>query len=538
MKIWIATREYAEIAEAGGVKNVSSSLSQALKEAGHQVTVFIPNYACTNTNFLDSYQKELIFPNHKKSITVKINGKNISIFYGFGFLNGVKFIFINHPSFAEKRGVYCYTRTDQEENPLHVNGQGHKDSLFMDVLFQKAVCAFANLCDEKDAPQILHCQDATAAMIPAFVKYGIDLERKKKTFYKNTRCVVTIHNAGPGYHHEIYTIKQAHSLTGLSIKVLLSALNPENKKLVEPFLLGSRNAYFTTVSPQYAQEIYSGQTQTQGLSKGFENKKIKIKGITNGIDYERYNPASKKDSLLPFEFNPIEHDFKGKQKLKKYFFENFACKEKIFPDEKFKDIYKFGYLFEEKDSALFVYQGRVVSQKGIVQLAQACRLVLEKKINARFVFMGQGQSELENLLSSVADDFPGKAVYFRGYDRFLSRLCIAQSDFSIIPSEFEPCCLEDFISQIYGTIPLAHKTGGLGKILDEYNGYLYENNNPQEIASLITSLAKIYSNIGPDSFDQMRSYAATYVKKNYSWSSICQDEYIPFYMSILAENKK
>ena len=150
--------------------------------------------------------------------------------------------------------------------------------------------------------------------------------------------------------------------------------------------------------------------------------------------------------------------------------------------------------------------------------------------------MGQGQSELENLLASVAAEFPGKALYYRGYDRFLSRLCIAQADFSIIPSEFEPCCLEDFISQIYGTIPVAHQTGGLGKIINEYNGYLYENNSPEEIAGIITSLATIYNNMGSEAFNPMRSYASSYVKENYSWKSVCEDQYLPFYMSILAEN--
>jgi starch synthase len=536
MNIWIATREYAEIAEAGGVKNVASSLSEALVKAGHHVTVFMPEYACSHYSRLDEYEAEYKGYEGINTVSINILKQTQSVKYGSGKMKGVDFIFVKHPSFADKEGVYVYTRHEEELNPKHKNGQGHEDCLFMDALFQKAVCAFANICPDEKSPQILHCQDATTAMIPCFIKFGLDLSRKKKNFYKNTKCVVTIHNAGPGYHHEIYKIKKAKDLTGLRRIVLRGARNPENKDLIEPFLLGAKNAFFTTVSPQYAEEIQKGLTQTQGLSKGFDSKKIQITGITNGIDYERYNPSSKKDSLLPFEYNPELMDFEGKKKLRQYFYEKYASQEKLLPNRQLPNIYQFGYLSEDCRQPVFVYQGRVVSQKGIAQLAEASRIVLKNGINAKFVFMGQGQSELENLLASVAAEFPGKALYYRGYDRFLSRLCIAQADFSIIPSEFEPCCLEDFISQIYGTIPVAHQTGGLGKIINEYNGYLYENNSPEEIAGIITSLATIYNNMGSETFNPMRSYASSYVKENYSWKSVCEDQYLPFYMSILAEN--
>ncbi|MBP5436723.1 MAG: glycogen/starch synthase, partial [Treponema sp.] len=42
MNIWVVSREYAGIAEAGGVKNVACSLSESLVKAGHSVTLFIP----------------------------------------------------------------------------------------------------------------------------------------------------------------------------------------------------------------------------------------------------------------------------------------------------------------------------------------------------------------------------------------------------------------------------------------------------------------------------------------------------------------
>ena len=43
-ELWIASREYAGLAEAGGVKNVVKSLAEAAAEYGFSVTVFLPHY--------------------------------------------------------------------------------------------------------------------------------------------------------------------------------------------------------------------------------------------------------------------------------------------------------------------------------------------------------------------------------------------------------------------------------------------------------------------------------------------------------------
>lgn len=529
MKVWIASREYAGIAEAGGVKNVSCSLSEALVKAGNQVVVFMPLYGCTDLDELDQFSCM-----HKRPVQISINSKKLLVTYSSGILNGVKFVFIGNKAFSEKNAVYTYTRKDEKLNPSHKNGHGHEDGFFLDSIFQKAICAYANCSPQEDAPDIVHCQDATSAILPCLIQNKIDLLDEKQNFYQNTKCIITIHNAGPGYHHELYSMDQAKKLFGFSDKVLSSALNKYSGNAIEPFLLGAQNAVLTTVSPQYAKEIEEGKTDTQGLSESFQDRGIRIAGITNGMDYEKYDPSDRECSHLPFEYNPCAGDFEGKKKLRNYFYQKYASKESSLSAEESHEITKFGWLSANEKMPVFVYQGRVVSQKGIRQLALSCEKLLSSGVQAHFVFMGQGQSELENLLIELSQKYAGKALYFRGYDRVLSRLCIAQSDFSIIPSEFEPCCLEDFISQIFGTLPVAHRTGGLGKILSEYNGYLYEPNTPEEIASIVDSLTSIYMNMGSDCFDTMKTFAATYVRDNCSWKSVCENEYIPFYQKLLS----
>ena len=53
MNIWLVSREYAGIAEAGGVKNVATSLCESLARLGHSMTLFIPFYGCTDLSHVD-----------------------------------------------------------------------------------------------------------------------------------------------------------------------------------------------------------------------------------------------------------------------------------------------------------------------------------------------------------------------------------------------------------------------------------------------------------------------------------------------------
>ena len=204
MKIWIVSMECAGIAEAGGVKNVSFSLCKELALLGHKVTLFIPVYKCTSYELIKKLKKD-------GGGTIQINqcGKQEQISYSTAVCTQGDFdvVFVNHQSFAEKEGVYTYTAAEQEKNPDFVKGFGHKDTLFMDSLFSKAVCAYSSCIKESEIPDIIHCQDASTALVPSFAIKNKDFEK--------TATVVTIHNAGPAYHHNFSSIGEAAWITGL-----------------------------------------------------------------------------------------------------------------------------------------------------------------------------------------------------------------------------------------------------------------------------------------------------------------------------------
>ena len=518
MKFWIVSMECAGIAEAGGVKNVSFSLCKELALAGHSVTLFIPYFKCTSLELIKYLGKA-----EDVSLTVPMCAKEESITFKKAVCTQGNFnvIFVHHPCFEEKEGVYTYTATEQEKNPDFVKGFGHKDTPFMDSLFCKAVSAYGNKVAPQELPDIIHCQDASCSLVPCFAS--------KISVFEKTAFVVTIHNAGPAYHHNFSSIGEAAWYTGLPEPELAGALNDFK---VEPFLLAANaGAHITTVSEHYAKELIDpfNIDETEGLSPIFFNRYTNIKGITNGIDYERYNPVDMNESHLPFEFNPETGDLDGKFKCRDY------CVEQIQYSqiEGVKTYGKINVRPQEKDKQIFIsYHGRITNQKGISVLIKAIPAILNNYESVKFIIAGQGEIALEKELAELCNRFEGKVIFLNGYNQKAARLVNAIGDFIVLPSFFEPCGLEDFISQIYGTLPIANATGGLNKIVNYETGFLYQNNTHENLIAKLSEVIalKLYQ---PQKIDEMIKKAALHVHKNYLWKNVILNEYMPFFESIL-----
>ncbi len=521
MKLWIVSMECAGIAEAGGVKNVSFSLCKEFTRLNHKVTLFIPVFKCNTWENVLEYKE--IFTD----VPIEICGKTEKVSYASAISSEGNFsiIFINSRSFAEKENIYTYSENEEKMNPIHKKGTGYEDAIFMDVLFQKAVYEYGRKIPRSEIPDIVHCQDASTATLPGFMHKG-------KTFSKS-KAVVTIHNCGPGYHHNFSSIGEAVWYTGLDTQLLTDSTNGTT---VEPFLIAANSgAYLTTVSEDYALEITDPLNIqfTDGLSAIFAEKNIKIKGITNGFDLERYNPEFKGVSLLPFEFSPEKNELDGKLKCRKFFIQNIVNTDNY----DCTGIKKFGHLecspsFTKE--IYFSYHGRITNQKGIIILLDAIPSIIQNFPNTRFILVGQGDPGLENEILKLTKQFAGKVVFLNGYHRVITRLATASADFTILPSFFEPCGLEDFIAQVYGTIPIAHKTGGLNKIQDYKTGFLYENNTFGCLISKITEAIMIKL-LKPSQFSKMIKTAACEVRKEYLWKNVIQKKYIPFFKEILKE---
>ena len=518
MKIWMVSREYAGIAEAGGVKNVVRSLSEALARLGHNVTCFVPFYGCVNPQPLGSFRR------NELTAQVESAGEKYDISYSSGFLDGVQIILVGAQCFWAKQNVYTYCAADKEVFPSCKIGEGYADQHLMNTVFEKAILAFGEeYCSQKDSPEIIHCHDACSAALPAIIN-GF-----KKNSFSRTRFVVSIHNAGPYYHHEFKDVEEALFYTGLRREVLEVSKNGDR---VEPYLLASHYAALSTVSPDYAKELCDPKNEnTDGLAQIFAAQKIPVLGITNGIDIARYEPRDLEISRLPFEFNPEKLDLVGKYKTREYFLQKIAAEG----TPEISGLPRSGWL-DGEGGVYFAYHGRLVRQKGILVLLEAARELLQKIPEARLIINGQGEEALRDQCAAFANEFRGRVVFFYGYEKSLSRMFTAAADFALLPSDFEPCGTEDYIAQIYGTIPVAHATGGLKKIIDGKTGFLYKPNTAARLSELMIDLAqKKLKN--PKRFDKMIRDAARHIRAACTWKSVAKEQYERLYWELIFGKK-
>ncbi|MBR5095738.1 MAG: glycosyltransferase [Treponema sp.] len=114
----------------------------------------------------------------------------------------------------------------------------------------------------------------------------------------------------------------------------------------------------------------------------------------------------------------------------------------------------------------------------------------------------------------------------------MSRMFTASADFAPLPSEFEPCGTEDYIAQIFGTIPVAHATGGLNKIINGKTGFLYHPNTPERLAQVMIDLAqKKLKNA--KYFDKVIREGAKRLRSVYSWKTVAKEQYERLYWELM-----
>ncbi len=309
--LWLVSREYAGIAEAGGVKNVVKSLAEFAAGAGssdasacgvsYSVTVFLPLYGSCRLTLDTAIANGIL----------RVNRTFHAVRYFQKYQKGIRFIFVDAEIFSEKKDIYVYNSEEVHffrkklNRPDLQKGEGYVDSHEMNILFQKAVFYFA--LQQRTAPDILHCHDAHTALLPAF----IGTSTAGSALFCNTKKIITIHNAGDGYRQTMCPFSAAKELTGLPAAVLQAGCIDD---CVEPFLVSTSFAHLSTVSPWYAAQLLTPEHSPYSyrFSQVLAEKQTAITGITNGIDYENYDPCNKPVSCLPFSFDIKHNDFDGK----------------------------------------------------------------------------------------------------------------------------------------------------------------------------------------------------------------------------------
>ena len=192
----------------------------------------------------------------------------------------------------------------------------------------------------------------------------------------------------------------------------------------------------TTVSPTHAQEILTAE-YGKGLDPLLRQRRNRLVGILNGVDYAAWNPAT--DPTLPAHFDA--RDLTGRQ----------TCRNAL--------LARAG-LGTSSPALLLGMVTRLAEQKGLELVVDALPPLLRRR-EVQVVVLGQGEARYAAQLREMAAAFPGQFHYFDAQDEALARLVFAGSDAFLVPSIYEPCGLTQLYALRYGAVPVVRETGGL-----------------------------------------------------------------------------
>jgi len=120
-------------------------------------------------------------------------------------------------------------------------------------------------------------------------------------------------------------------------------------------------------------------------------------------------------------------------------------------------------LDENPDAPLFFWPSRLdPAQKGPQLLTDICYRFLDKywRDGAQIAVVANGA--FQHPFYAIRDFHNiGNRLAVHDFDGRLSQLGFAASDFMLMPSLFEPCGLPQMQAPIYGSLAIAHNTGGL-----------------------------------------------------------------------------
>ncbi|RWX49226.1 starch synthase, partial [Candidatus Electrothrix marina] len=308
---------------------------------------------------------------------------------------GVVIYLLDSLRFAEKQAVYTYTPAEEEEKSWQKAGTGHFDFFAMNVLLQKAALDLMILLDLR--PDVIHCHDGHAAILPAMLWE----DSGYRQFFCQTGVVVTVHNAGLGYHQDVDDLDFAEAITGLPGSVIRSGLF---NKAFNPFVAAAGYAQMNTVSENYARELQETDEdiRTGWLGHEFLKKGVELVGITNGVNPEDFNPTQGKKMGLAADFNPETGKLDGKRLCKKEMLH--SCREVSRESGDWAAVKQYGSLGDTPESPLFTFIGRLTAQKGVDILLQAVSLLVTIPTDFQLLVLGSGESGLEQKLQDLAED--------------------------------------------------------------------------------------------------------------------------------------
>lgn len=400
--------------KTGGLGDVMYALPKALVDLNCDVRVLIPNYKCIPYK----YKEKMVY---RGSFYMDLCSDGRKFYVGImEYINdGVIYDFIDNEEFFSSGNPYT--------------------SIVGDIpkfcYFAKAALAALNYMNW--SPDVIHCHDWQAALIPVYVKTVF-----APTPVGRAKTILTVHNLR---FQGIYNVPTIQYWTNLPYHVFnVDGLGQGNN---DANMLKGGLAYadmITTVSHTYANEIQTGE-YGEKLDAHLRYHNPKLHGIVNGIDIDIWNPATDEYLASNYDVTNVVSNKVGNK---------MALQTKLGLDQ---------------DHSKFVIGliSRLTDQKGLDLINAVLPEIMDDF--TQVVILGTGDKVYEDAFRKFENDYRGNVSSSIMYDEARSHEIYAGVDALLVPSRFEPCGLTQLIAMRYGTVPIVRETGGLKDTVAPYN---------------------------------------------------------------------
>lgn len=491
-KILFVTSEVVPFVKTGGLADVSSALPQMLAELGHEVRIVVPKYGAVDDRKYKIHEVVRL-----KDLQVKIGDNDVTFSLKSCFLPGqrvrVQIYFLDNEDYYKSRNS-LYT------DPLTGDDYPDNDERF--TLLSKSV--FELISKLGWEPDLIHCNDWQTALIPAYLKTIY----KDDVLFTKIKTLFTIHNLA--YQGEFK--KSTFKTFGLDEKLNSESGILKNGKVN---LMKSGLLYadvINTVSKTYAEEIRTDNELGAGLKDILAKRKNDLYGIVNGIDIKVWNPEKDKHIKKKYTIKNLDGKRINKEVLAEKF--NFELNYEI---------------------PIIGIIARMYDSKGFDLIKKAFLEIM--KLNIQMVLLGTGDQKYHTFFNKMSSKYAGKFACYLGFNDELAHIIESGADMFLMPSQYEPCGLNQMYSLVYGTVPIVRETGGLADTVIRYdekkgegNGFMFKKYDDKEMLKEIKRAVKIYKDK-----KVWQKIMKTGMKSDFSWKSSAK-KYIDLYKTILDGN--
>lgn len=413
------------------------SLAKAMRQLGHNVTVAIPRQP--------GFEESGLLMARRLTPLPLPDGGEVPVLDA-QLPSGVQVTLFDAPVLFDRPGVYSENGVDYPDNAKRFT-----------LLSQAAAALVRQRAQQGTAFDIVHLHDAPAALVP------LALGRIPGP---PVPTVLTIHDAA-----------RQGSFDSDQAEDLLAEIKKDTSLAVDgkPNLLRAGIAHadaVTTVSPTYATELASGFGD---FSRAVAASGKTIVGITQGIDYAVYNPAT--DAALPSRYDAEDATNKG------------ICKGAVLRELE---------LPIDVTRPLLLIDGPLTPERGGELLVGALAGLLKNDLAivvASELTPAQAK-KLRLLRTRRPDDF---ALVERPTAAGVRRL-YAAADLALMAPRLAPSGQAQLIAQRYGAWPIARAVGGiLDTVVDceaellTGTGFLFDEETEASLAGAVARALAAYA---------------------------------------------